>query len=166
MERVVVIGNSGGGKSTLARRLAARLALPCHEIDAILWGPGWVPTPVEAYEAEHDRLIAGDRWIIEGLGRRESVPRRLRRATDIVLIDLPLWRHFQLAAERQIAWAMGKLPHPPGGLGDMPPTESLFRTIDEVDREWMPVIRDETSRCATAGATVHRIQSLDALNAF
>jgi tRNA A37 N6-isopentenylltransferase MiaA len=40
MMRIVIIGNSGGGKSVLARRLAQALQLPCVEIDAILWLPG------------------------------------------------------------------------------------------------------------------------------
>ncbi len=33
MQRVFVIGNSGGGKSVLARKLSARTGLPLHEID-------------------------------------------------------------------------------------------------------------------------------------
>src|SRR5262245_43957895 len=101
MRRVVVIGNGGGGKSTLARRLAAQIACPCVEIDKVLWQPGWTLTPVEAYEAEHTRLIAKERWVIDGLGRRESIPQRLARSTDIVLVDMPLWMHFWLTAERQ-----------------------------------------------------------------
>jgi adenylate kinase family enzyme len=79
MRRVAVIGNSGGGKSVLARRLAAKLELPCVEIDALLWLPGWHLSP--DYESAHSRQIAQDRWIIEGLGSRTSIPRRLQRAT-------------------------------------------------------------------------------------
>jgi len=45
MRRVAVIGNSGGGKSALARRLADKLAIPCAEIDALLWLPGWRLSP-------------------------------------------------------------------------------------------------------------------------
>jgi adenylate kinase family enzyme len=40
MQRIVVIGNSAGGKSTLARALAKRRDLPCIELDGILWQPG------------------------------------------------------------------------------------------------------------------------------
>ena len=56
MERVVVIGNSGGGKSVLARQLAAKLNLPCIEVDSILWKPGWHLVPTATYDAEHARL--------------------------------------------------------------------------------------------------------------
>jgi adenylate kinase family enzyme len=93
MGRIAIIGNSGGGKSVLARRLATQLASPCVEVDALLWRPGWRLAPVETYNAEHTRLIAEERWIIEGLGRQESIRQRLSRSTDIILVDMPLWVH-------------------------------------------------------------------------
>ena len=166
MGRTVIIGNSGGGKSTLARRLSTAQACPHIEIDALLWQPGWQLTPVEIYDAEHARLIAGDDWIIDGLGRRESIPVRLERATDIILIDMPLWVHFWLAAERQITWSRGAIEHPPAGLTKMPPTEALFRTIWEVDQEWMPEIRRLVSTEETRGKRVVRIASIAELDAL
>jgi hypothetical protein len=42
------------------------------EIDRLVWQPGW--TPVEIYNAEHARLIGEESWIIDGLGRLESIP--------------------------------------------------------------------------------------------
>jgi adenylate kinase family enzyme len=110
--RAVVIGNSGGGKSRLARRLAFTSKCDHVEIDGLLWQPGWELTPVEIYNAEHARLIGEQRWIIDGLGRLDSIPERLARATDIVLVDMPLWMHFWLAAERQIRWSAGQIENP------------------------------------------------------
>jgi adenylate kinase family enzyme len=141
MKRAVIIGNSGGGKSTLARRLSSAWACPHIEIDGLLWQHGWQLTPVEIYNDEHARLITKERWIIDGLGRRDSIAARLTRATDIVMIDMPLWMHYWLAAERQIKWSSGAVTHPPAGLTKMPSTEALFRTIWEVDQDWMPEIR-------------------------
>jgi len=43
MSRVVILGNAGGGKSTLARKLDERHAIPHVEIDALLWQEGWDP---------------------------------------------------------------------------------------------------------------------------
>jgi adenylate kinase family enzyme len=141
MKRVVVIGNSGGGKSTLARRLSKAWACPHIEIDGLLWRPDWQLTPAETYYAEHARLIAEQSWIIDGLGRQDSIPARLARATDIIMVDMPLWMHFWLAAERQIKWTSGAIEHPPAGFAQMPPTEALFRTIWQVDQDWMPEVR-------------------------
>jgi adenylate kinase family enzyme len=164
-ERIAVIGNSGGGKSRLARRLAARLAVPYVEVDALLWRPGWVLAPPESYEAEHERAIAADAWVIDGLGRRASIPARLARATQIVLVDMPLWMHFWLAAERQIAWSAGPIADAPAGASTMPPTEALFRTIWEVDRDSMPEIRRLVDGEEMRGKPVHRLQSVADLDA-
>jgi adenylate kinase family enzyme len=166
MQRVSVIGNSGGGKSTIARRLAARLAYPCVEIDTLLWLPDWRPAPVERYDAEHARLIATERWIIDGLGRLQSIPQRLSRSTDIVLVDLPLWMHFWLAAERQLQWTAGDLRNPPAGIAQMPRTEALFRTIWEVDQSWMPEIRRLVAEEEARGKHVCRLASVSDLANF
>jgi adenylate kinase family enzyme len=164
-ERIAVIGNSGGGKSRLARRLAARLGLPFVEVDALLWRPGWVLAPQESYDSDHERAIAGEAWVIDGLGRRASIPGRLARATRIVLVDMPLWMHFWLAAERQIAWSTGPIADAPAGAQTMPPTEALFRTISEVDRDWMPEIRRLVDDEEVRGKRVERLRSLADLDA-
>jgi adenylate kinase family enzyme len=65
MKRAVIIGNSGGGKSTLARRLSSAWQCRHVEIDGLLWQPRWELTPVEIYNAEHALLIAGQNWIID-----------------------------------------------------------------------------------------------------
>ena len=166
MQRIAVIGNAGGGKSQLARRLSAELGLPYVEIDKLLWQEGWQFTPESAYAAEHARIIAGERWIIDGLGRRESIGPRLARASTIILVDLPLWVHYWLAAERQIAWAAGGLEHPPAGGAIPPRTEHLFSTMWEVDRDWMPEIRRLAEAAAAGGKQVFKIASLAELDGF
>jgi adenylate kinase family enzyme len=166
VERVAVIGNSGGGKSVLARKLAAKTGLPLFEIDKFLWRPGWQLVPAEEFAAEHARIVALTHWIMDGLGGPESVPARLERATDIVLIDLPLWVHFWLAAERQIAWSKGTIEHPPAGESEMPSTEGLFRTMWEIDRDWMPEVRRLVDAEEKRGKRIARLTSLGALNTF
>jgi adenylate kinase family enzyme len=114
MERVAIIGNSGGGKSQLARPLAAKLGLPYLDLDSILWCPVWRSAPAASYQSEHARLIAEERWLLDGLGKPDSVPARLARATDIVLIDLPLWMHFWLAANDKFSGRQ-EIPSSAGG---------------------------------------------------
>jgi adenylate kinase family enzyme len=166
VDRVVVIGNSGGGKSVLARHLAQNGSIPCVELDRLLWRPGWALAPEEEYRANHARAIAAPRWVLDGLGTRDSIEARFARATHVVLVDLPVWLHFALAAERQIAWAAGNLEHPPAQMQERPPTEALFRNMWEMEREWLPFIRQLTESQVAIGKPTAHLTSLEALDAF
>lgn len=163
---MAILGNSGGGKSTLARRLATQHSLPLHEVDKLLWRPGWVLAPENEYTSEHDRILADSAWLIDGLGRLESIAPRIARATVVILVDFPLWQHFWLAAERQIAWARGGLKNPPGGRAEMPSTKALFETIYTVDRDWMPKIRELVSQAESSGTDVRRVSNPEELDIF
>ncbi len=166
MSRIAIIGNAGGGKSTLARTLAKQRGLRHVEIDQLLWQEGWKLSPAAVYLKQHAELISTDGWIIDGLGRQASIPDRLSRATEIILIDMPLWMHFWLAAKRQIAWVSGKLEHTPGGISTMPPTDALFRTIWEVEQTWMTEVRALCTNAEANGTTVTRITSPEELDGF
>ena len=161
----MIIGNAGGGKSTLARTIAVARGVTHFEIDRLLWQPGWHPTPKATYDVEHAKAIAKESWLIDGLGRHESIAPRIERATVVILVDMPVWMHFWLAAERQIEWST--IEHPPGQHHHvMPPTEALFRTIWEVDQSWMPLVRELCLRAERARKTVHRVKSVAELTAF
>jgi hypothetical protein len=164
--RVVVIGNAAGGKSTLARHLACRRKLPLFELDRLLWFPGWQLAREADYARQHAEIVTQDRWLIDGLGRQDSIAERLARSTEIVLIDMPLWMHFWLAAERQIAWTQGRLDAPPADAAEPPPTRELFRTMSEVDRTWLPDIRSMCDEAELDGKVVTRLGSLEDINAF
>ena len=166
MARILIIGNAGGGKSVLARKIAAKRGLPYREIDAITWKPGWESFAQAEYEAAHAKLIAGENWVIDGLGWTESLPARFDRATEVILIDMPLWMHFWLVAERQIQWALGKLENPVGGIAEMPTTRGMFEALWETDRDMAPVFRRLTDAAERAGKPVTRIASVEELDAF
>ncbi len=165
-ERVAVIGNAGGGKSMLARTMAVAMDVPHIEVDRLLWRPGWELAPQADYDAAHEKAMAASCWVIDGLGRQESIGPRLQRATWIILVDMPLWVHFWLAAERQIAWSQGNLDHPPAGGTEPPPTEALFKTIWQVDQDWMPDVRKAVDLERQRGKRIDKITSFDELQHF
>ena len=123
-------------------------------------------TPEDVYTRQHREIIQEDEWVIDGLGRQESIAERIGRATEIILIDMPLWMHFWLAAERQIAWATGTLDYAPGGIAQMPPTQGLFQTIWQVDQDWMRGIRALCTEAEAQGKLVTRLTSVDELQTF
>ncbi len=88
MQRILVIGSPGAGKSTLARALAARTGLPLYNLDKMHWLPGWVERDRAEGLEELRGVLAQDRWIIDG-NYGSSLPERLTRADTVVWLDYP-----------------------------------------------------------------------------
>jgi len=89
LSRVVVIGTSGSGKSTVGARLAAVLGARFIELDELFWGPDWQPKPQETFVALVRDAAAGDRWVVAGnygVARPELWP----RASAIVWLNFGL----------------------------------------------------------------------------
>lgn len=125
--------------------------------------PNWSQVPRDAYERRHEEIISQDAWIVDGGGDLSSIHKRTERATDIILVDMPLYVHFWLAAERHTAWANGMIQHPPAGIRDVPPLRRLFEIIWEVDRDWLPVLRKLCDGEEAEGKRVTRVKSFDEL---
>ena len=87
MQRVSVVGNSGSGKSTIARRLAASLGAPHIELDAIFHQPGWQELPTDEFRAAVAQAVGAESWVVDG---NYSVVRNvvLARADTVVWLDL------------------------------------------------------------------------------
>jgi adenylate kinase family enzyme len=86
LDRVAVIGTTGSGKTTFARRLAAVLAAPHVELDALYWGPGW--TRCGSFLQDVRDAIQQPRWVVDG---NYSTVRDVvwRRCTAIVWSTIP-----------------------------------------------------------------------------
>ena len=95
MQRVLVIGPCGSGKSTLSRELGDRLSLPVCHMDQLGWLPGWVETDKDELREKLEAIVATNRWLIEG-NYGSTLHLRLPRADAIVYLDFPirlcLWR--------------------------------------------------------------------------
>ncbi len=82
-----MVGMSGAGKTTAARRLAGVLGVPFHEMDALAIGPGWsVPATLVADVGE---LVARPGWVIDSWGRPEVRAALLAAADTVVWLDYP-----------------------------------------------------------------------------
>ncbi len=65
--RVVLLGNAGAGKSTMARRLMKNREIPRLSLDEIAWQEGAQRKPLDASVRELESFLSRtDEWIIEG----------------------------------------------------------------------------------------------------
>jgi adenylate kinase family enzyme len=90
MRRVVVIGSSGSGKSTVARRIGERTGLPVFHLDVLYFKPGWVKTPKPEWSEVIAQLAARDSWIIDG-NHASTLEVRLAACDTIVFLEIPPW---------------------------------------------------------------------------
>ncbi|MBQ0821837.1 hypothetical protein HPT29_013025 [Microvirga terrae] len=91
MQRILVIGSPGAGKSTLASRLARRLDLPLIHLDREYFGPGWTTPPRAEWRERVKTLAARPVWVMDG-NYASTFAIRVPRATAIVWLDVPRWR--------------------------------------------------------------------------
>ena len=84
--RYVVVGTSGAGKSTFARRLASITGGDYIELDALHWDADWTPRTQSEFEARVAARTAGERWVADG---NYTVVRHVvwSRATDLVWLN-------------------------------------------------------------------------------
>jgi energy-coupling factor transporter ATP-binding protein EcfA2 len=94
-QRILILGRTGSGKTTLARELAAAIGVPHVELDALYFGPDFSTAPLSVLRERTSAAIAGDRWVTDG---NKSAVRDLvwPRADTVIWLDYPLvvclWR--------------------------------------------------------------------------
>ena len=89
MRRIIVIGCCGAGKSTLARELGTRLALPVHHLDRLFWLPDWQECDHEEFVRDQKRILEGPAWIIDG-NYGSTMRLRLNACDTVLYLDFPL----------------------------------------------------------------------------
>ena len=87
-QRIVIIGASNGGKSTLAAAFGAKLGLPVTHLDQLHHQPNtdWQPRPREEFHRLHDEAMVQEAWIIEG-NYSSRMAQRFERATSAIWLD-------------------------------------------------------------------------------
>ncbi len=88
-QRILILGRTGSGKTTLARELAAAIGVPHVELDALYFGPNFSTAPLPVLRDRTSAAIAGDRWVTDG---NKSAVRDLvwPRADTVIWLDYPL----------------------------------------------------------------------------
>jgi adenylate kinase family enzyme len=91
MNRVVIVGVSASGKSTLARELSSKTNLPVIFIDEIMWNPGWEYIGDDATVTKLEQESQKPTWIIEGYIAKAARTFIFERADTIIYLDYSPW---------------------------------------------------------------------------
>jgi adenylate kinase family enzyme len=172
MKKVAVFGNAGGGKSTLARRLAGITGLPLYPIDTMLYPAGYRPEQAnggkisfEQFQTVHADLLKQDRWIIDGFCSVASAWERFAAADTLVYVDLPVATHYAWVTKRLVK---GLFRTPPGWPDNSPVWASSmdsYRVVWRCHRGLTPKYRRFVAEAA-ASKRVHHLKSPAEIGAF
>jgi adenylate kinase family enzyme len=115
--RVVVVGVTSSGKSTLAETLAKRFNLKYIELDALHWEPKWQGAPLEIFRARVEEATRAKNWVVAG--NYHSVRDLIwHKAEAVIWLDYPLltilWqltrRNFKRWWTQELLWGTNREP--------------------------------------------------------
>ncbi|MBY3171632.1 P-loop NTPase family protein [Rhizobium laguerreae] len=138
-DRVLVIGCSGGGKTTLSQSIATTFGLEFQSLDRdVRWLPGWKERGRQEQRALIVELTQRSRWVMDGSGA-SSFDLRLPR-TDLVLwIRVPR-RVALLGLARRVACFYGSVrPAMAPGCPERLPDREFLSYIWNFERKYAPI---------------------------
>jgi adenylate kinase family enzyme len=136
LQRIVVLGCAGSGKTTLARRLAKRIGAPVIVLDEI-WQAGWGDDDIPGFRALIEQAHTGEAWVSDGNFAAATFDLRLPRADTVIWLDRPRWR---------CAWRAVRRLFRPGEthrLADLPRVLAFIHAFDHVNRPRIEALRQK-----------------------
>lgn len=89
MNKVIVIGCPGSGKSTFSRVLHELTSLPIYHLDLLKWNSDKTTVSKEVFLERLQNVLVLDRWIIDG-NYGSSIELRMKECDTIFFLDYPV----------------------------------------------------------------------------
>lgn len=89
MNKAIIIGCPGSGKTTFAEKLQKCTDLPLYYLDAIWHKPDKTHIPREEFDQRIAEIFETPKWIIDGNYKR-TIEKRMKQCDTVFLFDLPV----------------------------------------------------------------------------
>ena len=134
MEKVIVIGCPGAGKSTFARRLREKTGLPLYYLDMLWHKPDRTNVSAEEFDVCLQKILEQENWIVDGNYLR-TLEMRLQACDSVFLLNYPLEVCLE-GARARIGTVREDMPWQETELD-----EEFRQWILDFPRDQLPVIR-------------------------
>ena len=165
MNKVVVFGKPGGGKSTLSRKLSSETGIKLCALDLIVYKKNGERVSPEEYSKKHGELISADNWIIEGLGTLESFWLRIDAADTLIYVDLPYFVHYWWVTKRLLKSFFVKPEGWPEVSSVLKGTLASWKYLRLSPKFWTPELFEKI-QSRGKGKDIYRITSVKAISNF
>lgn len=129
-KKIIIIGCSGSGKSTFARKLAEITDLPLYYLDMIYWKEDCSHITRTEFIEKQKEILQGNEWIVDG-NFRNTLEMRIKESELIFFFDIPTEECIEGALNR------GKREDMPCVL---PADEELINCIKEYNLACKPTV--------------------------
>ena len=89
MNRVIVIGCPGSGKSVFTRALHEKTGLPLYHLDNLYWNADRTKVDRGVFLDRLENILISDQWIIDG-NYASTMEKRMQRCDTVFFLDYPL----------------------------------------------------------------------------
>lgn len=89
MNRILVIGSPGSGKSTFSRKLSGILEIPLTHLDMLFWNEDKTTVDNHIFLKRLDKALSGESWIIDG-NYLNTLEIRLKKSDTVFFLDYTL----------------------------------------------------------------------------
>ena len=90
MQKIIIIGSPGSGKSRLSKILGEKLNLPVIHLDQLFWKENWVRVSDEVFRERLICELEKDKWILDG-NFAKTLKLRLKYSDHVVFMNYPSW---------------------------------------------------------------------------
>ena len=156
MKRIVIVGNAGAGKSTLALKINSITSIPVYHIDKILWKKDWERTPEDEFKIKHNEIIQQDEWILDGVGYESTMEERFSAANMIIFLDVPIETCKKQALNRMKEDNIRPNPYVTEGCRYPIELQDIqMDLIEKIDKEFKPILVNKINKFKNKRKIVH-----------